>query len=55
VTPVKCKHFDKVFQHDEHQLWHQVGTKATSPTSFFTKKLAKTKIAAQAYIEGQQK
>jgi hypothetical protein len=35
VTPAKRKHFNKLFQHHERQLLHEVETKATGPRSIF--------------------
>jgi len=35
VTPAKRKLFDKLFECHEQQLFHDVGTKATSPRSKF--------------------
>jgi len=40
VIPAKCKLFDKLFQHQEHQLLQEIGTKATGPRTKFPQKLA---------------
>jgi len=55
VTPVKCKLFDKLFQHLQQQLLQQVRTKATSPHSAFAKKLAQLTTAAHAEVDGAAK
>jgi len=52
MTPVKCKLFNKLFQHHERQLLQEVGTKATSPKSIFAKKLAQIKTAAEEEVYG---
>jgi len=52
VTPVKCKLFDKLFQHDKRQLLQEVGTKATGPRSTFAKKLAQIKTVAEEEVYG---
>jgi len=52
MTPVKCKLFDKLFQHHERQLLQEVGTKATGPRSIFAKKLAQMKTAAEEEVYG---
>jgi len=54
VTPARHNLFDKVFQSHERKLSQEVGTKATGPTTKFTKELALMKPAAkdQAYGVG---
>jgi len=52
VTPAEHKLFDKLFQHHEQQPLLDVGTKATSPRSIFTKKLAQMKTAAEEEAYG---
>jgi len=52
VTPVKCKHFDKLFQHHERQLLQVVRTKATGPRSTFANKLAQMRTAAEEEVYG---
>ena len=53
VTPVKCKHFDKLFQHHNRQLLHKVETKGTAPRSTFPKKLVQMKTAAKEEVYGE--
>jgi len=52
MTPVKCKLFDKLFQHHERLLFQEVRTKATGPRSTFAKKLAQMKTAAEEEVNG---
>jgi len=52
MTPVKCKLFNKLFQHHERQLLQEVRTKATGPRSTFPKKLAQMKTAAEEEVYG---
>jgi hypothetical protein len=40
VTAAKYKLFNRLFLRHERQLWHEVGTRATSPQSKFPKELA---------------
>jgi len=47
VKPVKRKLFNELFQHHEWQLWQEVGTKATGPTSIFTNQVAPMKAATK--------
>jgi hypothetical protein len=47
---VKCKVFDKLFQHYQRQLLQEVGTKATGPRSTFAKKPAQIKTAAKEEV-----
>jgi len=42
--------FDKLFQHHERQPLQEVGTKATSPRSIFTKKIAQIETAAEEEV-----
>jgi len=52
MTPVKPELFDKLFQHHERQLSHDVGTKATGPRSIFANKLAQMQTAADEEVYG---
>jgi len=52
VTPVKCKLFDKSFQHHKRQLLQEVGTEVTGPRSTFAKKLTQMKTAAEEEVYG---
>ena len=47
VTPVKCKLFDESFLHNERQLFQDVRTKATWPSSIFANEIALMKSAAE--------
>jgi hypothetical protein len=46
VTPAKLKPFGELFQHQEQQLFQEVGTKSTSPRSIFAEIFAQTVTAA---------
>ena len=52
VTPVKCKLFNKSFQHHESQQLQEVRTKAIGPRRIFAKQLGVMKTAAAEEADG---
>jgi len=52
VTPAKCKLFDELFEHQVWQLFQEVRTKATSPSSIFANKLNQMKTAGEEEAYG---